>query len=96
MMEIILKEPTLKDVDIVLKCKKYPEFKKELEEIAKGYDTDLNMSIYANLEKIDQGKYFEIMNRDKLYVNFYGYKMSLLSDDDLLKVFWLWIKRMDE
>lgn len=54
------------------------------------------MSIYANLEKIDEGRYFEIMNRDKMYVNFYGYKMSLLSEEDMLKVYWLWIKRMDE
>lgn len=54
------------------------------------------MSIYANLEKIDEGKYFEIMRRDKTYVNFYGYKMALLSEEDLLKVYWLWIKRMDE
>lgn len=30
MIDRVLKEASLKDIDIVVKCKKYPEFRKEL------------------------------------------------------------------
>ena len=53
MIEAILKEPALKDVDIVVKCKKYPEFRRQLEEIEKAYSFDHNMSIYLNLTKVE-------------------------------------------
>lgn len=52
MIDTIVKEPTLKDVDIVVKCKKYPEFRKELQEIEKSYSFDHNMSIYMTLDKM--------------------------------------------
>lgn len=58
MIDTILKEPSLKDVDIVVKCKKYPEFRKELEDIEKQYSFDHNMSLYATLDKVDEAKYF--------------------------------------
>ena len=45
----ILSSHASKDVDIVVKYKKYPEFKKELDKIEKDYQLDLNMSIYSNL-----------------------------------------------
>ena len=38
-------------VDIVVKYHKYPEFKKELDDIEKTYNDILNMSLYANLNK---------------------------------------------
>ena len=49
MLEKVINEPFLKEVDIVIKCKKYAEFYKELKDMEKAYSTDLNMSIYANL-----------------------------------------------
>lgn len=39
--------------DIVKKCKKYPEFMRELEEIEVEYSHDLNMAIYASLEDLE-------------------------------------------
>lgn len=48
------------------------------------------------LEKIDELKYFEILKRDKLYVNFYGFKMAPLTDDEFNKVYLLWIMKMDD
>ena len=96
MIEAILKEPALKQVDVVVKCKKYPEFKKELEQIEKAYSFDHNMSIYLNLSKVEESKYFQFMKRDKLYINFYGFKMSQLSDEELIKVYYLWIMKMDD
>lgn len=54
------------------------------------------MSIYMSLEKIDEFKYFEIQKRDKLYVNFYGFKMAQLSEEELNKVYLLWIMKMDD
>lgn len=79
MLDTILKEPSVKDVDIVVKCKKYPQFRKELEEIQKQYNFDHNMALYTNLDKVEEAKYFEILKRDKLYINFYAYKMADLS-----------------
>ncbi len=96
MIDTILSEKALRDIDIVVKCKKYPEFRKQLEEIEKQYSFDHNMSIYMTLEKIDELKYFEILKRDKLYVNFYGFKMAPLTDDEFNKVYLLWIMKMDD
>ena len=96
MIDTILSEKALKEIDIVVKCKKYPEFRKQLEEIEKLYSFDHNMSIYMSLEKIDELKYFEIQKRDKLYVNFYGFKMAQLSEEELNKVYLLWIMKMDD
>ena len=82
-------------MDIVVKCKKYPEFHKELKDMEKAYSTDLNMSIYANLESGEKIKAFDIMNRDKLYVNFFGYRMKL-PEEELSKIYLSWISKMDE
>ena len=81
-------------MDIVVKCKKYTEFHKELKDMEKAYSTDLNMSIYANLESGEKIKAFDIMNRDKLYVNFYGFRMKL-PEEELNKIYLSWISKMD-
>ena len=36
------------------------------------------------------------MPRDKLYVTFYGYKLMSLSEEEMYRVYLLWISRMDE
>lgn len=95
MIEKVLNEPSLKEVDIVVKCKKYPEFYRELSDMEKSYSSDLNMSIYANLEIVDKIKCFDILNRDKLYVNFFGYRMRI-SEEDFNKIYLSWISKMDE
>lgn len=47
--EHVLSSQAWKDVDIVTKYKKYPEFKKELDKIEKDYLEVLNMSLYSSL-----------------------------------------------
>jgi hypothetical protein len=34
------------------------------------------MALYTNLDKVEEAKYFDILKRDKLYINFYAYKMA--------------------
>lgn len=45
-------DSTFDEVDIVKKYHKYPDFKKELDEIEKGYKDKLNMSLYSSLDKV--------------------------------------------
>lgn len=47
--QFVLSSSIWKQVDIVVKYKKYPQFKKELDKIEKDYLYDLNMSLYSNL-----------------------------------------------
>ena len=44
-------DPIFNDVDIVKKYHKYPEFKKELDDIFATYQDLVNMALYANLGK---------------------------------------------
>ena len=81
MLEHVLKEPFLKEIDIVVKCKKYPEFYKELQELDKAYSASINMSLYMDLTHVENQKVFDIMKRDKLYINFYGFRMNKKTEE---------------
>lgn len=54
------------------------------------------MSLYSNLDDVQKLGAFELMQRDKVYVAFYGYKMMNLNEDELFRTYLLWISRMDE
>lgn len=54
------------------------------------------MSLYSNLEDVEKVGAFQMMQRDKLYIAFYGYKMMNLSEEEMYRVYLLWISRMDE
>ena len=90
-MEQILKEPSVKDEDIVVKCKKYPAFHKELKEIENSYFMDLKMAPYAKMKKNPDSIPFDICKRAKLFVNFYAYRMSTYKDDDFRDLYLHWI-----
>jgi hypothetical protein len=53
------------------------------------------MSLYCNLEEAEKKGSVDVMKRDKLYVNFYGFKMGT-KDEELKKIFLFWINKMDE
>lgn len=54
------------------------------------------MSLYSNLQDAQKVGAFEMMQRDKMYIAFYGYKMMKLNDEELFRVYLLWISKMDE
>jgi hypothetical protein len=91
----ILYSKAYSETDIVKKCKKYPEWHKELEQIEVAYLHDLNMALYASLEEIETYKTFELLHKDMLYVNFYAYRMDC-EEEFAVKYYHVWIKMLDE
>lgn len=70
MIDTILSEKALRDIDIVVKCKKYPEFRKQLEEIEKQYSFDHNMS---NLHDPRENR------RTQIFRNYYEEQFTSIS-----------------
>jgi hypothetical protein len=98
MMAKILTEPSLSTVDIVVKCGKYPEFRKELEEIARAYDSALQLSLnYSSpVPEADYSRYLQFVRCRRLYLVFYGKQLEDLPEPLLHAIYLFWIKHMDE
>ncbi len=54
-----LEDPVYSQTDVVVKYQKYHDFEKELNKSEASYLSDLNMSLYSNLEKAES---LEILN----------------------------------
>lgn len=81
--------------DIVKKCKKYPEFMRELEEIEVEYSHDLNMAIYASLEDLEALGVFQLQTHGGLFISFYAYLMPP-GEEHASRFYLLWIRLLDE
>ena len=74
------------EADIVKKYKKYPEFKRDMDEIQLFYNSSLNLSIYENLEKEESLKIFEVIeheNKDRHVIVYYGHRYKGVDSRDL-------------
>jgi hypothetical protein len=52
------------ECDIVKKYKKYPEFKRDMDEIQQFYNSNLNMALYENLDSEEALKIFNKIDAD--------------------------------
>lgn len=81
--------------DIVKKCKKYEEFREELEQIDIQYAHDLNMAIYASLDDVENLGVFQVTHKPMLTISFYAYLMPPY-EAYASKFYLLFIKLLDE
>ena len=82
-------------MDINRKYKKYPDFKKEMDEIEDFYNAELNLALYENLDRLQERCIFDtIQEGNRATIVFYGFKMDP-EEEDIQRLYRLYIRTCD-